>query len=88
MIIIQDIWTSIDRGYETIAQLQLDIAKRSRVSGDMLLYNNKQIKSTQLIAYLTTLEEFSFNHNIADNKIIEQLYNNIKLITKDLRRWD
>jgi len=88
MIVIQDIWTAIDLAYEEIAQAQLDIAKRSRLTGDVTVYNAKQLKSTELYSYIIALEEIDFNHNISNNKIIEKLYNNIKLITKDLRRWD
>jgi len=88
MIVIEDIWTAIDRGYEEIAQNQLDIAKKSRVSGSVLLYDNRQRKSTGLLAYLLALEELALNHTIEQNKLIEKLYNNIKTITKDLRRWD
>lgn len=88
MIHIQDIWTAIDLGYEEIAQAQLEIAKRSRISGDVTVYNKKQLISTELFAYLTALEDLKFNHTIADNATIEKLYNNIKVITKDLRRWD
>lgn len=88
MIILQDIWTAIDLGYEQLAQTQLMIAKRSRFTGNADIYNSKQLRSTELYAYISALEEISFNHNIEDNKIIEKLYNNIKLITKDLRRWD
>ena len=88
MLILQDVWSAIDLGYEEIAQTQLEIAKRSRFTGSTDVYNMKQLRSTELYAYLTALEGIAFNHNIEDNKIIEKLYNNIKLITKDLRRWD
>lgn len=88
MIIVQDIWSAIDLGYEEIAQAQLEIARRSRISGDVTVYNKKQLLSTELFAYITALEDLSFNHTIDDNMTIEKLYNNIKVITKDLRRWD
>lgn len=88
MIIIQDVWTAIDLGYEELAQAQLIIAKRSRLTGDVTVYNQKQLQSTELLAYISALAELNLNHNIDENKIIERLYNNIKLITKDLRRWD
>ena len=88
MVLLEDIWTAVDKGYEEIAMLQLDIAKKSRISGDVNIFNKKQMTATALYAYITALSDISFNHNIEDNKIIERLYNNIKVITKDLRQWN
>jgi hypothetical protein len=88
MIVIQDIWTAVDRAYEEIAMLQLEIAKRSRVSGDVTIFNKKQMVSTELYAYVDAINSISFNHDSTKNKTIERLYYKIKLITKDLRQWD
>lgn len=88
MLTIHDRDTAIDRGYEEIARLQLDIAKRSRVSGNVNIYNKKQMQSTRLYAFITAIVEVPFNHSPEKNKIVTRLYNNIKLITKDLRQWD
>jgi hypothetical protein len=78
---------TINKGYE-IASLQLSIAKRSRVSGDVTIFNKKQMLSTKLYAFITAITEVPFNHNPADNLVVARLYNSIKLITKDLRQWD
>lgn len=83
-----DIDTAVNRGYEEIARLQLDIAKRSRMSGDVNIFNKKHMLSTRLLAFITAIIEVPFNHDPAKNKIVERLYNSIKLITKDLRQWD
>jgi hypothetical protein len=83
-----DIDTAINRGYEEIARLQLEIAKRSRMSGDVTIFNKKQMVSTRLYAYITAIIEIPFNHDSNKNEVIERLYNRIKLITKDLRQWD
>jgi hypothetical protein len=79
---------TINKGYEEIASLQLSIAKRSRVSGDVTIFNKKQMLSTKLYAFITAITEVPFNHNPADNLVVARLYNSIKLITKDLRQWD
>jgi hypothetical protein len=87
MLQINNIDTAIN-GYEEIASLQLSIAKRSRVSGDVTIFNKKQMLSTKLYAFITAITEVPFNHNPADNLVVARLYNSIKLITKDLRQWD
>lgn len=88
MIVLNDIWTAVNRAYEEIAMLQLDIAKRSRVSGDVTIFNRKQMVATELYAYITAVNDVPFNHTVENNKIVEKLYTKIKLITKDLRQWD
>lgn len=88
MIALQDIWSAVDIGYEEIANQQLDIAFRSRISGDITVYNKAQLKSVKLLAYITAIAEIPFNNNSNDNATLEKLYNNIKSLTKDLRRWD
>jgi hypothetical protein len=87
MLQINNIDTAINKGYEEIASLQLSIAKRSRVSGDVTIFNKKML-STKLYAFITAITEVPFNHNPADNLVVARLYNSIKLITKDLRQWD
>lgn len=85
---IEDIWTAIEKGYETMASLQLSIAKRSRVSGSPNIYNKKQLVSLQLYANVSALEELALGHDILQNGKIKKIYSTIKLITKDIRRWD
>ena len=87
MIVLEDIWSAIDNGNEALAQIQLSIAKRSRVSGDTTVYDENEIMSMRLYSNLVALTELSFNHTIVQNELIEKLYNNIKLITKDYRQW-
>jgi hypothetical protein len=65
MLQINNIDTAINKGYEEIASLQLSIAKRSRVSGDVTIFNKKQMLSTKL--FITAITEVPFNHNPADN---------------------
>jgi hypothetical protein len=88
MIIIEDVWSAIDKGYEKIADLQHEIARKSRTSGDINIYNKQQLISVELLAYLEGLEMLDINHEIGINDIIERLYNNIKLLTKNLTLWD
>jgi hypothetical protein len=88
MLQINDVDTAVNRGYEEMARLQLSIAKRSRISGDVSIFNRKQMLSTKLYAFITAISEVPFNHDIEKNKVVARLYNNIKLITKDLRQWD
>ena len=87
MIVLEDVWTAIDRGNEALAQIQLGIAKRARLSGDTTVYDKSEIMSMRLYSNLIALTEFSLNHSIEENKTVEMLYNNIKLITKDYRQW-
>jgi len=88
MIVLNDIWTAVNRAYEEIAMLQLEIAKRSRVSGDVTIFNKKQMVATELYAYITAVNDVPFNHTVENNKAVEKIYTKIKLITKDLRQWD
>jgi len=88
MLHIGDIESAVNKGYEEIARLQLDIAKRSRMSGDINIFSKKQMMSTKLCAFIEAIIVVPFNHNIEENKVVARLYNNIKLITKDLRQWD
>jgi hypothetical protein len=85
---IDDLRTAMDRGWETLAKIQLNIAKKSRVSGDVTLYNKQQYQSVQLYANMTAMQQIPFNHDIGQNKTIRILYNNIKLMTKNFNRWD
>jgi len=88
MIALQDVWSAVDHAYEAIAELQFQIADRSRISGDVDIFNKKQTRSTMLLAYLGALDELRLNITIVENRIVERLYNNIKTLTKDIRRWD
>jgi len=85
---IDDIWTAIDKGYETIANLQLAVAKKSRVAGDPKITDKKMHLSSVLYANIDALSSFNLNHSSVQNENIRILYDNIKLITKDIRRWD
>lgn len=88
MVLIADIETSINKGYEEIASLQLTIAKRSRVSGDVNIYNRPHMLSLKLYAFIDALTSIPFNHTMEQNEVVERLHNNIKQITKDLRQWN
>lgn len=89
MIVIEDIWSAIDKGYERLADLQYEIAKKSVVSGEKTdLTNKKQFISLKLLAYLQSLEMLSIDHTPETNRIIERIYNNIKNITKNITLWD
>jgi hypothetical protein len=85
---IEDLYTAVDRGWEALAKIQLDIAKKARTSGDVTLYNKRQLESVKLYSNITALEQIPFNHDIAQNKTIKVIYNNIKLMTKNFNRWD
>ena len=88
MITINDVDTAIDKGYEEIARLQLDIAKKARVIGDVTIYNKGHMESVKLYSFIDALSSVPFNHSIGQNEIIHHLYNNIKKITKDIRQWN
>lgn len=88
ILTIEDRDTAVNQGYEEIARLQLSIAKRSRISGDINIHNGSQMQSVKLYAYITAIVEIPFNHTKEQNAVVQRLYNNIKLITKDLRQWD
>jgi len=85
MVGIEDVWTAIDRGYEQIAVFQFEIAEKLPMIGDISVFNGRQVISMELLAYLEALEELSLNHSIAENKIIDRLYNNIKVLTKNIQ---
>ena len=87
MLIIEDIWTAIDKAREESAQLQLDIANKSKFSGDITLFDKMQVKSTALMAYVEALSTYDFHSSIEEDEVIETLVYNIKLLTKDLRQW-
>ena len=82
MIDLQDIWTAIDRAYESMAEMQYQIANKSRISGDVTIYDKSQIKSAELLMYIEALKEMNLNIAIVQNRIIERIYNNIKALTK------
>lgn len=88
ILTIEDRDTAVNQGYEEIARLQLAIAKRARISGDINIYNGNQMLSVKLYACITAIVEIPFNHTKEQNAIVHKLYNTIKLITKDLRQWD
>jgi hypothetical protein len=63
---------TINKGYEEIASLQLSIAK-DPVSGDVTIFNKKQMLSTKLYAFITAITEVPFNHNPADNLVVARI---------------
>lgn len=88
MITIDDINTAVYLGYEEIARLQLSIAKKSRVSGDVTIHNKGHMMSVKLYAFIDAIVSIPFNHTAEQNKIVSRLYNNIKTLTKDIRQWN
>jgi len=88
LIDIDDVWTAVNKGWEQIAMLQLKIAKRSSFSGDITINDRDQLACMKLYANIYALGELNIGHSKDQNLIISKLYNNIKLITKDIRRWD
>ena len=88
LIDTQDVWSAVDHAYEAMAELQFKIADRSRISGDVTIFNKKQETSTKLLAYTEALQELQLNITTVENRIVERIYNNIKALTKDIRRWD
>ena len=88
MLIIEDVWTAIDKAQEASAQLQLDIANKSKFSGDITLFDKMQVKSTALMAYVDALSNYDLHKSVEEDRVIESLVYNIKLLTKDLRQWD
>ena len=88
IVSVTDVLTAVNRAYEAMAELQYEIADRSRTAGDTTIFDKKELKSTMLLAYTTSLEELSLNITSIENRIVQRLYNNIKTLTKDIRRWD
>lgn len=88
MITVDDIETSVNKGYEEIARLQLSIAKKSRISGDITIHDKAHMTSIKLYSFIDAITSVPFNHSISQNNMVERLYNNIKKITKDIRQWD
>jgi len=84
MLTIEDIWTAIDRGYEQIAALQYAVARRAGISGDIREFEVEGGTSMELLAYIEALEGLDLGHSIKENKAIERLYNNIKILTKKI----
>ena len=84
MVGIQDVWTAIDRGYEYLAASQYNIASNIGIVGSMDMFDKDVAVSIELLAYLEALEELNLNHTIIQNKIIERLYNNIKVLIKEI----
>ena len=85
---IDDIWSAINKGWAQIAMLQLNIAKRAAFTGDTDINNPQELACMKLYANIYALGELEINQSPEQNLIITKLYNNIKLLTKDIRRWD
>lgn len=85
---IDDIWTAINKGREHIAMIQLRMAKKSTMAGDIDIFDADQLLCMKLYASIYALGELCINNNINQNLVITKLYNNIKLLTKDIRQWD
>lgn len=88
MVETEAVGTAIDRGYEKMAQLQLDIAKNSRLNGDVQIFDRGQILSVVLLANITALESLALHHSFSQDKTIYDLLTNIKAITKDFNKWN
>jgi len=84
MLVIEDVWTAIDKGYEQIAALQFEVAERAPISGDLLEFQSEGQVSIELLAYIEALEGLNLGHTIKENKVVERLYNNIKILTKEI----
>lgn len=88
MLDIYDILSAIDRGREEIAQCQYDIAKKSPVSGDPSIYDEANIRSIELSMHLEAVEILTDRGSVEDHRSLEDTIENIKALTKDLRKWD
>ena len=80
---IEDIWTSIDRGYEKLAMIELDITKREAISGDISAFLEKRIEAIKLYSYIVALENMRLNINVVGNQSIEKVYEKINIIIKN-----
>jgi hypothetical protein len=87
MIRITETWTAIDRGYEAISLMQYRIAKMSRVSGDVSVFNQAMVKSMEIYANIDALECLDIHVTINQDKNIELLFRRIKELTLDIKTW-
>lgn len=85
MIGIEEVWTAIDKGYEQISALQYTVAKRSAITGNSRDFEKEGQLSIELLAYIEALEGLNLGHSTKENTAIERLYNNIKILTKEIQ---
>lgn len=82
------VYTTIDKAYDEMAQLQLEIARKSRFSGEVNVFDEKYRQAISLNACVVALEGYDLNISTNENNIIELLTSKIKGITKDIQQWD
>ena len=82
-----DIWTAIDRGYEAISMIQYEIALKSRISGDVNVYNQGMVKSMEIYANIDALHGLGIHHTPEQDRQIELLFRRIKTLTQDIKTW-
>lgn len=85
MITTQDVWTAIDRGREKIADLEYYTSVRSRVSGDIDLYDKNMVLSIEIYANISVLKKMHLGLSIAQDKKIALLYERIKTLTQEFK---
>ena len=85
MITLQDIWTAADRGREKIAELEYYTSVRSRVSGDITIFNKNMILSMEIYANVSALEKLHIGVNPTQDRTIELLFERIKTLTQTFK---
>jgi len=87
MITLQKVWTATDRGYEKIANLEYYIARRSKISGDVTIFNRGMILSMHIYVNVQALESLSINISPEQDRKIYLLIERIKTLTQQLKTW-
>lgn len=83
-----DVHSAIDKAYEEIAQLQYNIAARSKVSGNPSNMDEVLAVTVRLSMYLDALKTVDLNVTVEENEIVEVITTRIYELTIDLRKWD
>lgn len=87
MLEIEDIWTTTDRGYEKLACIELSLAKRESMSGNIKTFKEDRIRSIRLFSYLKLIGSMELNVSVAQNNAIKKVYDRINYLTKDIKSW-
>lgn len=87
LVTLQAVWTAIDRGYEKIANIEYYIAKTSKVSGDITIYDTGMAVSMEIYANINALESLNINTSPEGDRTIQLILERIKTLTQKLRTW-
>lgn len=89
MLDITDIWSALDHAEEEMAQMEYLLAKRAKVGGNPQHDNKQLLHALEIEMYVDALQILMYRRDsrYKSGNATEVLVENIRRLTKDMRKW-